>query len=312
MKYTQDTIDNILELKRIGLSSRQIAAELGISKSGVNDLLNRKALSKKQKDPTKPRILVFDLETSAATVLAFGRNKQFISDDAIVSEGGKILTAAWKWLGEEDVHYYANIDEIVMEDDSSVCAVLWELFEEADAVVAHNALKFDVKVLRTRCLANGYPALPTVKILDTLIMAKKNFRFPTNRLNTLAEYFGFGSKNDTGGISLWRDVQDGDENALEKMIDYNVQDVLLLEKVYIALRSYGHSGSTFNHGHYSEGKEVCPVCGSDSIEPTGRKVSTAVSVFEEVRCGGCGSVHRRRQAINTKDQRSQIVVPILN
>lgn len=312
MKYTQKVIDAIFEMNKLGFSSRQIAAELGVSKSGVNDLLKRETKGAKGEGVTKPKILIFDLETSAATVLAFGRNKQFISDDAVITEGGQILTAAWKWLGEDDVYHYANIDEITDKDDSSVCAILWELFEQADAVVAHNALKFDVKVLRTRCLANGYPALPTVKILDTLIMAKKNFRFPTNRLNTLAEYFGFGSKEDTGGISLWKDVQSGDADALQKMIDYNVQDVLLLEKVYIALRSYGHSGSTFNHGHYSEGKEVCPVCGSDSIEATGRKVSTAVSVFEEVRCGGCGAVHRRRQAVNTKDQRAQIVVPILN
>ena len=310
MKYTQSIIEAVIALKDVGLSSRKIAKELGISKSGVNYLLAR--VNTKEVPSDKPKILVFDLETSAATVLAFGRNKQFISDDGVVNEGGKILTASWKWLGEEEVSYYANVDEILQDDDSSVCAVLWELFEQADAVVAHNALRFDVKVLRTRCLANGYPALPTVKILDTLIMAKKNFRFPTNRLNTLAQYFGFGSKNDTGGISLWRDVQAGDKEALKKMVDYNIQDVLLLEKVYLAIRSYGHSGSTFNYGHYSKGVEVCPVCGSDSLQETGRSVSTAVSVFEEVRCGGCGAVHRRRKAVNTKEERAQIVVPILN
>jgi|APGre2960657404_1045060.scaffolds.fasta_scaffold00085_32 transposase-like protein len=315
MKYTSEITDGILELHNQGYSSRQIAVELNISKSGVNDFLKR-VRNGEHIDwgipETRPKILIFDLETSAAEVLAFGRNKQFISDDSVLKEGGKILTAAWKWLGEEQTEFFGDLNEVVQGSDETVTAVLWDLFNEADAVVAHNALNFDVKVLRTRCLTNGLPPLPTVKILDTLVMAKRNFRFPTNRLNTLAQYLGFGEKVDTGGISLWRDVQSGDPEAFLKMIEYNIQDVVLLEKVYLALRSYGHAGSTFNQGHYHTGKAVCPVCGSEDLEKTGRVVSTAVSLFEEIRCGGCGAVHRTRQAVNTREERSKLTVPILN
>lgn len=41
MRYSESIIEAVLSLSEIGLSSRKIASELGISKSGVNYLLNR-------------------------------------------------------------------------------------------------------------------------------------------------------------------------------------------------------------------------------------------------------------------------------
>lgn len=316
MKYDQQVIDDVILLSRKGYSSREIASQLGISsKSTVNNILNRTNNVKSSVTPIEDaaKILVFDLETSAARVYAFGRNKQYISQSAVAQEGGKILTASWKWLGSDETFSYGNIADINQDDDSTVCAMLWELFEQADAVIAHNAANFDVKVLRTRCLANGLPDLPTVKVIDTLLMARKHFRFPSNRLDALGAYLGLGRKIDTGGIDLWIRVQEGSKEALEEMINYNIQDVDLLESVYYKLRGYGHSGTNFNAGqYYDDGKDHCAVCGSTNVAPTGRVAYTAVSAFEEVRCTDCGSVHRTRKAINSKEHRSTLAVKSLN
>lgn len=315
MRYTEEQIQQIILLSRQGYSSREIASDLGVSKSGVNYALNRTERSPAVVPPntTGAKILIFDLETSAAKVYCFGRHKQFISQDAVVQEGGKILTAAWRWLGSDDVYSYANLDEIVNGKDETVCALLWELFEKADAVIAHNALQFDVKMLRTRCLANGLPDLPTVKVIDTLVMAKKHFRFPSNRLDALGAYLGLGRKIQTGGIDLWVRVQEGDADALNEMVVYNEQDVNLLLEVYLKLRGFGHAGTNFNAAHYiDDGEEHCASCGSTNVQETGRSIYTAVSEFAEVRCNDCGSVHRKRKALNSKEHRASLSVKSLN
>lgn len=315
MKYSESIKQAVQSLSELGLSSRKIANELGISKSGVNDLLNRTNNSKSSVAPVESvaKILVFDLETSASKVYCFGRNKQYISQSAVSQEGGKILTASWKWLGSDETCSYGNIEEVLQDDDSTVCATLWELFEQADAVIAHNACNFDMKVLRTRCLANGLPDLPTVKVIDTLLMARKHFRFNSNKLDSLGAYLGLGRKIDTGGIDLWIRVQEGCDKSLQEMIAYNIQDVELLENIYYKLRGYGHSGTNFNAGqYYNDGKDHCAVCGSTNVTKTGRVAYTAVSAFEEVRCTDCGSVHRTRKAINSSDHRATLSVKSLN
>lgn len=309
MAYDQSVIQQIIQLSRQGYSSREIAEELKIgSKSTVNNILNKfKDVPEETTDG--PKILVFDLETSAAVSYAFGRHKVFLNSSNVVREGGRILTAAWSWLGSGVVESFSDIEQIKNNEDSNAVALLWELFNQADAVIAHNGLAFDVKMLKTRAVANGFSDLPSVKVIDTLQMARKNFRFPSNRLDELGAYLNLGRKNDTGGIELWIKVQQGDEQALKDMIAYNKQDVILLEKVYMKLRGFGHKGTTFNAAlYYDDGEEHCAVCGSSDVELTGRKAHTAVSVFEEVRCNSCGSVHRKRKAINSKEQRVNISV----
>lgn len=145
---------------------------------------------------------------------------------------------------------------------------MWELFNQVDAVIAHNGKNFDVKMLQARCLFHGLPPLPSVKIIDTLTMARNSFRLPSNKLDSIASYLGLGRKEDTGGIQLWIDTMNGDQEALQKMLSYCKQDVNLLEKVYYRLRSFGHHGTTFNAAHYfDDDKQRCPVCGSDELTP---------------------------------------------
>jgi hypothetical protein len=209
MKHSTDTIQQLLEMKVIGLSSRVIAKELGISKSSVNDIWNKfKATPMLQYDPEDvafvkkkngPKILVFDTETAAATALTFGRFKVNLSQDNILDNGGWILCACWRWLGEYETHrIYLTPEEVLAKDDSRIIAKLFELYEEADAVLAHNSLGFDAKVVNARALYNNFPPLPKVKVLDTLALAKKQLKLPSNRLDSIGEFLGLGRKLSTG------------------------------------------------------------------------------------------------------------------
>lgn len=304
MRYTIETQLKILELYKHGYSGRRIARELQISKSGVNQFLNN---SKHQGDGKGPKILFFDLETSAALVYAFGRHKQFINQDAVHTEGGKILVAGYRWLGEEKSTVLYNKSEIRASQDYLLCSLLWDLFNEADVVVAHNAKNFDVKMLEVRCLANGLPPLPTVQVIDTLEIAKKKFRFPSNKLDSLAAYLGIGRKVTHSGIDLWVKVQQGDEKALADMVEYCEGDVDLLVEVFLSLRGRGLV-SAFNAAiYYDDDLHRCRACGSTSLEYTGRKVMTPSGVYNEIRCTECETVQRDKQNQTTKSKRSKLL-----
>jgi transcriptional regulator with XRE-family HTH domain len=310
---TEGQVTSIKQLKADGFASRYIASLIGVSKTTVNNLLNGRSDSKEKVQVKEikegAKVLLFDLETSAALAYAFGRFKVNLSQDNIYKEGGVILCASYRWLGENDTYVIYSKEDIANNEDISVVTKLWELFNEADAVIAHNAAAFDVKVLQGRVLINGMEPLPSVKVIDTLNMAKKHFRLPSNKLDSIAEILGLGRKLPTG-ISLWAGVQEGDEESLEKMLDYCQHDTDLLHEVYMRLRSFG-TASNFNASHYyKDDKERCNICGSTDIELTGRVTHTDVSTFAEVRCNSCGGIHRKREVLNTKEKRKSLMANI--
>lgn len=308
MKYTDQTIEAILEMNRDGLSSRQIAELLGISKSGINYAIKRSG-QVPVKNGDGPRILVYDTETAAATALTFGRFKVNLSQDNILENGGWIMCACWRWLGEAKTQsIFLRPSEIREYDDSRIVAKLFELYEEADAVLAHNSQGFDHKVVQTRAIFNGFPPLPQVKVLDTLQLVKKYLKLPSNRLDAIGEFFNLGRKISTGGISLWKAVQSGDQKAMADMVKYCEQDVDLLVEVYLRTRQLGRAGSDFNAALYFDDDLVrCRVCGSADVEETGRTTETSLNKFDEIRCNSCGAVHRHRVPKTTKEKRKSLL-----
>lgn len=319
MKLDNDLTQKIIDLKQFGFSSREIAKLLQVGKSTVNDIYarykseqNNKLFTFSSKPTTDgPKILVLDVETAAAEVLTFGRFKQNIGQANILKEGGWILCAAWRWLGSSKTEsVWLSPVEIEAADDGPLVGHIFDLMQEADAIVAHNGLGFDHKVIQTRSVYHGFGSLPAVKVIDTLQMAKKNLRLPSNRLDSIGEYFGLGRKLATNGIELWKKVQQGDENAMLQMVEYCEQDVNLLHEVYLKLRAVGNAAN-FNAGLYYKHDEEptlrCPTCGSSNVAATGRAITTTLSVFDEYLCQDCGSIHRNRQTKTTKEDRSALL-----
>lgn len=312
MKYSQAIQATIETLADMQWSSRAIAAELGVSKSGVNNYLNQlkgKDVPKAKESRNGPRILILDVETAAATALTFGRFKVNLSQDNIVTEGGWILCASYSWLGSPYIYsLWLSTEEVSNQDDSRIVKELVNLYAEADAVVAHNGCSFDHKVIQTRATANGIGKLPTVKVLDTLLLAKRYLRLPSNKLDSIGEYFGLGRKMTNEGIGLWKRVQSGNEDAMHEMVDYCVRDVDLLRGVYLKLRGLGTAGNSFNAAlYYDDLEQRCTVCGSLDITPTGKSAHTTVNSFVEYVCNDCGCTHRSRQGTVTKEKRKSLL-----
>lgn len=111
----------------------------------------------------------------------------------------------------------------------------------------HNCDQFDIKFLRTRFAYHNIPFPKELETIDTLKMARKNFRFNSNKLDYIGQFLGLGQKQDTGGISLWKDiVLHNNKEALDKMISYCNGDVDLVKKVYEKLQEF-HPEKKFPH-----------------------------------------------------------------
>jgi hypothetical protein len=236
---------------------------------------------------TKPRILFWDIETThnlAAVFKLFGED--YISHENIVQER-YIVCGAWKWDGERQVHGVSVLDDPKRfkrdpTDDRHVVAILDGVLSQADIIVAHNGDKYDIKFHAARALTHGLPPLPPIASVDTLKVAKSRFLFNSNRLDYLGQLLGLGRKKSTPR-GLWLDVLRGDARAVRTMLDYNKQDVILLEAVYRKLAPFVKQ--TRNHGI------GCPRCSSHKIQMRGVH-RTVSSLYQRYQCQDCGGWFR--------------------
>lgn len=282
------------------MSWRDISRTLKVSKSTVSDHLRKyyKELYKEAEPiaytiPKTARILLFDLETAPTTAYVWGRFDQTVAQKQVVKEG-YILTYSAKWLGEDTI-ISSRITE--QYDDSQLVKELAELFDQADIVVAHNAIRFDVPLLKTRMIALGLPPPLPSKIVDTLRIAKAEFRFPSNSLDNIAAYLGLPRKMSHSGFELWTRCMAMEDEAFEEMLEYNVQDVVVLEQLYLRLR---HWSKTHPNIALLEpaGVARCVCCGSTDLKNVDKLFHTTTASYEMMSCGDCGKINRKRKNVS--------------
>lgn len=246
-----------------------------------------------------PRVLVFDIETLPMQVFVWGLYKQRISPDNVISDYC-ILSWSAKWLFDSNVISSALTSrEAIARDDKRILKTLWDMFNEADIVIAHNGNGFDIPKLNTRFIVNGFTPPMPYKSIDTLSVARSKFAFSSNRLDYLAKFLGVGEKISTN-YGLWIECFKGNKEALKDMERYNRHDVEVLEDVYVKLRPWMKSHP--NMALYVETEtHMCPVCNSTSLKWADTYTSNS-NVYKAFRCNGCGAVGRGKESILTKEK----------
>ena len=247
-----------------------------------------------------PKILIFDIETAPLEVYVWGLWDQNIAINQIKHDWF-ILSWSAKWLFKSNIHHARlTSKEALNKDDKRITKHLWRLIDEADIVIAHNLDRFDRPKMNTRFLKHDLAFPSPYQSIDTLKIARKEFKVSSNKLNYLCQFLGLNLKANTGGFELWIKCMQGNEDALKKMDKYCQQDVSILEELYLRLRPYIHSHP--NVGLYMESnKTLCPNCGSDKLK-WGHKYTTPVNQFYTARCG-CGAFVRSKTSIVNKEKR---------
>ena len=243
------------------------------------------------------KILLFDIETAPNAGYMWGLWKQNIPV-AMIEEMWYMLTWSAKWLNSDKVLSANKLDQ-------GYLARLWKLLDQADIVIAHNGDKFDIPKINTFFLLNGLNPPSPYRTVDTLKVSRKYFAFPSNRLDDLGHFLKVGRKRKTE-FELWKRCMAGEKKALKEMQEYNVQDVMLLEHVYLALRPFMNNHP--NLGTYGDMEEIeCPTCGSNDITQNGY-YRTNVSKFHRYHCTACGNPNiRGRNNLFTKEEKENLV-----
>jgi len=258
---------------------------------------------------TQPKILILDIETAPVLAYVWRTFKENISWDQ-VSTDWYILSFAAKWLDDAHVLYYDQSRKRDIEDDQALMRKLHKLLDQADIVVAHNGKKFDVRKIKARFILNGFPPPSPFKVVDTLLEARREFAFTSNRLVALTDQLCPEEKKDEHkefpGFALWAECLKGNRDAWRAMKTYNEQDVRALEALYLKLRPWivGHP----NVAAYVDPERVsCPKCGSTNVERRGYSF-TQTSKYQRYHCRDCGGWSRGRLTTNTKDVRGNLLV----
>lgn len=204
-----------------------------------------------------------------------------------IVERPRTICFAFKWWGEDEVFFHAEWED----GPQALIEKAHSVFDEATHVVGWNSKRFDVPHLRTEmALLEMRPPSPHVDV-DLMLIAKRQFRFLSNRLNYVAGELGCGGKVDTGGGDLWRTLRHGVGEELwaarRLMRDYNVADVELTERVLERLLPFA-SGLNVAAFHDDSADVVrCGSCGSDRVQWRGVQVS-ATRRYRRFQCQECG------------------------
>ena len=132
-----------------------------------------------------PKILVFDIETSFMENYTWGTFKQDIAINQIKNDWNMICWSA-KWLfSDEVIHDRLTGKESRRKDDKRITKSLWKLLDEADIVIAHNGDAFDIKKANARFLYHDLELPSPYRSIDTLKIARRNFKITSNKLDYL-------------------------------------------------------------------------------------------------------------------------------
>ncbi len=204
----------------------------------------------------------------------------------------KIICIGYKWEGERKL---SCIQWDKNQCDKAMIREFVKVAKDADEIIYHNGDKFDLPWVRTRALLHGVDMFPDYRTTDTVKIARSKFKFPDNKLKTIAEYLGLPTKKRTTE-DLWKDiVLHKSDSAMVKMKSYCKQDVKVLEAVYHELSK--HTTSKVHHGVLmGKDRGSCPHCGGLHLQQR-RTITTATGLIKvDLSCTGCGRWHRKTAA----------------
>ena len=226
------------------------------------------------------KLLFLDLETSPLTAHTWGIWQENIGINQIISSTEVICFGA-RWYGQEKVIFKS----VFHDGKKQMLEELHALMDEADIICGWNSASFDHKHIRREFLeAEMLPPSPT-KDLDLMRVVKSQFKFPSNKLDYVAQKLKVGAKVQHSGFDLWLRCMNNDRQAWKEMKEYQIQDVNLLIDLYEKLRPWIKNHPSVPLHSFEE--SGCINCGSLKLQRRGYE-TTSTAVFQRFQCQKCG------------------------
>lgn len=159
------------------------------------------------------KVLALDIETRPNMALVWDLWQRGVSP-AAVTEATAMLSWAAKWIKPKGKTVFKSVYHNTHDE---MIRAMWELLDEADAVVHYNGQKFDIPYINMEFVRLGLGPASPFKQVDLLKVVRKNFNFPSNKLVYVAKEFGLEGKIEHEGFPLWIKCMNGDADAWERM-----------------------------------------------------------------------------------------------
>ena len=296
----------IQQLRQDGVSVKDIATAYGVSRQVLEARFKKKQIVSTEINPML-KMLVLDIETSPFTAYSYNRWQVNISDLMRRDDDITILSYAYKWIGSDEVFYEENRDNC----DKAILEKLSKVLDEADIVIGHNMQRFDAPMINTRLAMNGLPPTSPYRVVDTLKIAKKHYKFEKNSLDWVARSLKCSRKlehKNFPGMAIWIEMLHGNDEAWAENKAYNKMDVVVTEEIYYKMRAFTKPHPSIVIGADSSSKR-CVTCGSKDLTEDGYHY-TNTSKFKRYKCANCGSFSRARKNLLTKDAKDNLLAPV--
>ncbi len=240
------------------------------------------------------KIVVLDIESAPRIATIWRPGMQYVGVDQLLQDNA-ILCAAVKPLGKRAEYMStADLNPRNLRDDYALMGWLYEKLRDADIVIAHNGVRFDLPVIRERLASHGFPAIRLPKCHDTYMMYAGTMQGASGKLAWLSQKFSALPKSPHArfhGNKLWDSYMDGNPKAWAEMRKYNIRDVDSTEQVWSALLPWWTIARppVADHG-------ACGVCGSDHTRESGT-VQPGVRRYTMYECLDCGAYSRGAKSV---------------
>lgn len=232
-----------------------------------------------------PRTLIYDLELKPNVVSSWQLFNVNIGISQIIEPAG-IICFAYRWVGEKKTKFLSEWDD----GYSEMIAALHALFEEAEVICGYNSTGFDNKHSKAAFLTEGLAPPSPYKSLDLYQEVKRNFNFPSRKLDYICQTLGLGGKVKHSGQDLWNEVlrpssEKEGVKARKLMEKYCKTDVDLTVDLYDLL--YPWLKVPINAGLFiDEDAPVCPACACEDVQSRGWAYTT-VARYRRFYCPNC-------------------------
>lgn len=145
-----------------------------------------------------------------------------------------LMTACIKPYGQTPFVFRADDYPEWERDRANDCRITRAIAEELKRhaiIITHYGTYFDMPFLRAKMMKHNLEPLPQMFAVDTWQIARKNFKMSSRRLQNMANFFDLGEKDTVEG-RLWMEAAyNGSKEAIDKIVEHNIRDVEILEKL---------------------------------------------------------------------------------
>lgn len=198
---------------------------------------------------------------------------------------------AWKWLGHKE-SFVATWGQ--NQNDKKLLKLIQPLISKADAIIGHNSARFDLPWIQGRLAYHGLKPIPNRLNrvdLDTMKLVKSSMELNSNKLDYISKFLGFEGKKSMSYSDWFKICVHKDKTSLEKMADYNKEDIIQTEKVFFRVLPYVQLPTNIamivnpKTAPYS----ACPNCTSVEIRSDGTRTLSSGRTYRRLICKNCGN-----------------------